>query len=75
MLLSDDDERLAVLRACWAGSGRWCWLFARDPAGAPALRQRRRRSNIGGVVAATLVWRVPAARFATDVMLESLGAA
>ncbi len=63
------DERLAVLPslACWVGSGVFAFLAAR--------RASPQGGNLAGFVAALFVLASPAFRaFATDIMLESLGA-
>lgn len=63
------NEKLAVLPslACWVGSAVFAFLAAR--------RATSRQGNLAGFVAALFVLASPAFRaFATDIMLESLGA-
>ncbi len=69
LLLGGGDERVAVLPSlgAWAGAGLFAFLLAR--------RCSARCGTVAGLVAALFVLVSPAQRaYATDVMIESLGA-
>lgn len=71
------DERLAVLPslACWVGCAVFAFLIARRMVAGGGRPTTNQGGNLAGAVAALFVLASPAYRaFATDIMLESMGA-